>query len=272
MLSIYEAILDLGTPFRRPESGLQARFVKVLAQRVEARAEGAAPRSLTSFANLRGMSGVFLAGPAPLWLLAPDRGPVRAFAAHVYDVASFSSLSSTDYLIANSTGLHRYELPDLHYDRPVPWIGVVDGKSYAHVVYDSQSQTFICSGNYAAPFCLFDDEGMPLWEADATDLLGPETVRSSLELMIPGTWDVVDGCVTPPLLQSEGFRRRTAMNSARMNRSSPLRVSAPIPFLPRPANVNTSAPARSSIKARIRHRRERSICSRSFLSSTRAKG
>jgi cleavage and polyadenylation specificity factor subunit 1 len=196
LLIAYEAVFDFAS-FRRQTSGLHVRFVKTLAHRLGPALPDVSTRRLCPFADLRGMAGAFITGTSPVWLLAPDRGPLRAFDNQVKDVLSFCPVpgSSASYLVLTTSGLHRLELPDLHYDRPVPWLGVVDGKPYSYIVYDPPSETFACASNYPAPFCLFDDEGMPLWEADAADLLGPETMRSSLELVVPGGFDVVDGCV-----------------------------------------------------------------------------
>lgn len=103
------------------------------------------------------------------------------------------------------------------YDAKLPWQIVNEGKTYSAIAFDRPSETYVGAALYRVPFQTFDEEGKPAFSPDSmcffsgyfhsradgcplcTDptLLNPEPKnhRSALELLLPGSWEVIDGFV-----------------------------------------------------------------------------
>jgi len=63
---------------------------------------------------------------------------------------------------------HLYEasLPSTCLDHELPWTTGSSGRTYSAVAFDQNSNTFVTTSIYDAPFELFDDEGQPVWRPD----------------------------------------------------------------------------------------------------------
>lgn len=72
---------------------------------------------------------------------------------------------------------------------------MVRGRLFAGIAFHQASQSYAAISDFSAPFEVFDDEGEPLHPNQSEDPLEPTTERSAIELIEPGSWRTVDGCV-----------------------------------------------------------------------------
>jgi hypothetical protein len=102
-LAVYEAAPDFASApnFADRELFLAVRFIKSMARQLGGRAthgDDIEPkRRLSPFTLVGGLSGVFVTGDMPLWLLASDQGPARLLESAQKGVFSFSSFDGHEH-------------------------------------------------------------------------------------------------------------------------------------------------------------------------------
>lgn len=82
---------------------------------------------------------------------------------------------------------------DVHFSSTLPFSKVAEGRLYNSVTFDQPSQSYVASAVFAAPFEIFDEDGTPANRLYGEDLQEPESERSALELIEPGSWRTIDG-------------------------------------------------------------------------------
>lgn len=114
---------------------------------------------------------------------------------------------------------------DIVFDSPLPYTLVPKDRVYSHVAFDLQTGLYVGSTLHETKFVAFDEEGQPMWKergACATvgvqslqltfftqadpELVEPSVHRSTLELLVPGTWEAIHGCVHEQTMSRDCFR------------------------------------------------------------------
>ncbi|EJD52944.1 hypothetical protein AURDEDRAFT_81080 [Auricularia subglabra TFB-10046 SS5] len=185
------------------EAGLQLAFVRIMSRAVDTapieRAEkrGApAPRHLIPFST--SVSGVFLTGGKPGWILGTDKTAVRLVPAVNQVVHSFTACSlwgnRGEFLMNTDEGPCLVEwMPDLRLDEELPSFFMPRGRPYTSIAYEATTGMVIAASSLRSRFVLFDEDGNTVWKPDAEFISDPTTDTSSLELIDPETWTTVDG-------------------------------------------------------------------------------
>ncbi|BGP26347.1 cleavage and polyadenylation specificity factor subunit 1 [Rhodotorula toruloides] len=201
-----------------PPARLAARFVKTLVRHLPSaplRRKGAAAasdlpsprRDFLPFASIGGHAGVFLSGEEAFWLLKGDHGPARCFESAdrgVYGVVELGGGQQRDerggpverdeLALQTREGLSIARLPPaLSLDTVIPYTTIPKDRVYGHLAFDLDSGMYVGATLHQTRFVAFDEEGHPLWKEQATDLLEPMNYRSTLELLVPGSWQAIHG-------------------------------------------------------------------------------
>ncbi|GAA5985839.1 hypothetical protein JCM10908_006298 [Rhodotorula pacifica] len=218
-LAIYEAhaSTDAVPPsFAGAMPRLACRFVKSCIRHVPSappRRKGAEPnvppprRDLRPFRSVEGHAGIFITGEEALWVLKGEHGPVRCFEntdRGVYGLCELAGGLQQDEMggpvqgdeVAMQTreGLVIASMPrDLVLDAPLPYTLVPKDRVYSHVAFDLQTGLYVGSTLHETRFVAFDEEGQPLWKERDPELIAPTVHRSTLELLVPGTWEAIHG-------------------------------------------------------------------------------
>ncbi|KAI5476013.1 cleavage and polyadenylation specificity factor subunit 1 [Pseudohyphozyma bogoriensis] len=213
----YEAIpsISAAATSSRPES-LGVRFVKTVTKRLPtliARRpkRGAVDqdvlepprREFVPFTGIQGYTGAFVTGEDPFWILASDHGP-----AHIYDhgekaIYGFSKngfaetafgTAGADYVVQSKADVAVAMLPEhICFDREMPYLRVPRDRQYAQFTFDIDSGLYVAGALFSTEFMNFDEEGKPIFVDDTPELTDPTNYRSVLELVLPGTWQAIDG-------------------------------------------------------------------------------
>ncbi|EPQ53745.1 hypothetical protein GLOTRDRAFT_107026 [Gloeophyllum trabeum ATCC 11539] len=143
-------------------------------------------------------SGVFFTGDHPSWILATDKSGVRIHSSGHNVVHAFTSCSlwesKGDFLLYSDEGPSLLEwIPGVQITSELPSRSVHKGRAYSNIVYDSSTSLLVAASVRQAKFTSYDDDGNCLWEPDATNVSYPTCDCSSLELLSPETWSVMDG-------------------------------------------------------------------------------
>ncbi|KZT18929.1 hypothetical protein NEOLEDRAFT_1142724 [Neolentinus lepideus HHB14362 ss-1] len=144
------------------------------------------------------LSGVFFTGDHPSWILATDKSGVRIHSSGHNVVHAFTACSlwesKGDFLLYSDEGPSLLEwMPDIQVATDLPSRFVPRSQAYSHVVYESSTSLLVASNVRQAKFTTYDDDGNCLWEPDAPNVAYPMCDCSSLELISPETWTVMDG-------------------------------------------------------------------------------
>ena len=209
-LAVYEAFpsISAAASATRPAT-LGVRFVKVLTKRLPnppPRRRGAAPedfppakRELVPFNDLNGYTGVFVTGEEPAWLVAADHGPAQLYDHGEKGVYSFSPVAfeagdGIDFVVQSKQGASVAGLPrEIGFDRTMPITRVPVDRQYGELVFDLDSGLYVGGTLNETPFASFTEDGEPVFTADGPDLTEPTNYRSTVELIVPGTWQAIDG-------------------------------------------------------------------------------
>ncbi|TFK49248.1 hypothetical protein OE88DRAFT_1662681 [Heliocybe sulcata] len=215
-LSIYEAChLDQAPEEPQParSSPLMVQFVKVASrafaiQRAEETEKTILAEQKKIFRHLIPfvtspspgvvLSGVFFTGDHPSWLLATDKSGVRIHSSGHNVVHAFTACSlwesKGDFLLYSDEGPSLLEwMPGIQIATDLPSRFVPRSQAYSHLVYESSTSLLVASSVRQAKFTTYDDDGNCLWEPDAPNVTYPVCDCSSLELISPETWTVMDG-------------------------------------------------------------------------------
>ncbi|GAA5925405.1 hypothetical protein JCM1841_002835 [Sporobolomyces salmonicolor] len=220
-MAVYEAFPSLSSAVSRssadstqpPQPRLALRFVKTLVRHIPLaipRRKGAgaqsssdlppARRELVPFANVSGHAGAFLTGEEAFWLVKGAHGPARCVESAERGVYAFAGLERTqqeggECIVQTREGLSRATLPPaLTLDAPMPYTHVPKNRAYAYLTFDLESGLYVAGTLNETRFVAFDEDGQVVWkEAGAPGLVDPYNYQSTLELLVPGTWEAIDG-------------------------------------------------------------------------------
>ncbi|KAM0789430.1 hypothetical protein ACM66B_000255 [Microbotryomycetes sp. NB124-2] len=200
-LAVYEAVPAFPLTSRRDVS-LGARFVKVAMRRFNE-----TPRrtrdSQFSTARRDFVCGQFgpqnshaacVTGEEPVWIVCSDHGPARIVDAADKSVYGLAALDSGYVLIQDRENGRIGRLPtDICVDADIPYTRIRKDRRYAGIAFDLDSGLYVGGALFESDFMLFDDEGKPVFTNDKPDMTNPKSCRSALELIVPGTWEAIDG-------------------------------------------------------------------------------
>ncbi|GAA5822884.1 hypothetical protein JCM3770_004565, partial [Rhodotorula araucariae] len=222
-LAVYEAFASLSavapvTPTAPRAPRLAARFVKTLVRHVPAapvRRKGAGvgtgadlalpppKRGFVPFAALAGAgAAVLLTGDEAVWLVKGSHGPARAvehaergvYAAVELAGAPAGAEEAGEMVLQTRDGCFVARLPAaLTLDSPIPYTHVPKDRVYAHLAFDLESGLYAGATLNETRFVAFDEEGQPLWKEQDPNLIEPTNYRSTLELLVPGSWQAIHG-------------------------------------------------------------------------------
>ncbi|SCZ90601.1 BZ3500_MvSof-1268-A1-R1_Chr9g10894 [Microbotryum saponariae] len=210
-MAVYEAMPSITAgESSRPDrtASLGVRFVKMLTKRLPLPVRRKAKRGLDEeeplpsprrefipFINIDGFSGWFVTGDDPFWFIASDHGPVRYVESSEKNLYGFSPSANGDgYLVQSKDSLYAASLPyDVCFDREMPYQRVPKDRRYAAVTFDLDSGLYVAGALYDTVFMNFDDEGKPVYVNENPEITDAHNFRSTLELIMPGTWKAIDG-------------------------------------------------------------------------------
>ena len=214
-LNIYETqprfTLDTATQARR---SLAVRFRKVFTDLLNPLSQSSLPSAIIPFANLEGLTGAFITGDKPQWVISSDSHPIHTYALKL-PVVAFGRTTHTggegDYFIKNSDGCSICTIPSgLGTDWIMPCERYDMERTYTNIAFDPTSGLYVGASAISVPFQAYDEEGEiqhgPEGEfsiasrvAELTqlgeNLIPPKNERSTLELFSTGgkPWRVIDG-------------------------------------------------------------------------------
>ncbi|KEP51741.1 cleavage and polyadenylation specificity factor protein [Rhizoctonia solani 123E] len=156
-----------------------------------------AGRALVPFKSAN-MSGVFVTGDHPFWLLRTDTSPLRTHPHAAQYVNSFTPCSifeKGEYLVHSDEGATIVEwLPDVDIGPEIPCRSYAsdDGRVYTSVAYDVSTRHVLAASALRTTFAYYDEDANEIYTPDAAHP-NPQIHCSALELITPDTWTTVDG-------------------------------------------------------------------------------
>ncbi|GAA5941609.1 cleavage/polyadenylation factor CFT1 [Sporobolomyces koalae] len=207
---LYEAFAAEVPPVSRSTSNdsplplprLALRFVKTLVHHVPVstpRRKGSnlpvpARKEIVPFSAVSGYAGAFVTGEEPVWIVKGKHGPARLFEAGEKGVYGFSLSVDGDFAIMTREGLQLATLPaTVSFNHDLPLSFVPKDRTYAYLTFDLDSGMYVAATLNETRFVAFDDEGVPVFKETAPRLLEPTNYQSTLELLVPGSWNAIDG-------------------------------------------------------------------------------
>ncbi|TCD71004.1 mRNA cleavage and polyadenylation factor subunit [Steccherinum ochraceum] len=153
---------------------------------------------VTSPAPGRSFTGVFFTGDRPCWILCTDKGGVKMVPSSHSVVHAFTACSlwesKGDFLLYSEEGPTLEEwMPNVQFDQHLPSRTVPKPRAYSNVVFEPTSALLVAASVAHNKFASYDDDGNTLWEPDAPDVSYPYCETSTLELISPDSWTVMDG-------------------------------------------------------------------------------
>ncbi|KAL1407554.1 mRNA cleavage and polyadenylation factor subunit [Vanrija albida] len=199
-LNVYEAqprfTLDARDQSRR---SLAVRFRKVHTQLLSTSAGSSLAYSIIPFENIEGLTGAFVTGEKPHWILSSDAHPVRSFglkqAAYAFAKATHLGGKGEYFMRIEDGSFLCYMPPTLNTDFTLPVDRYKMERTYSRVTFDPQSGHYVGATALSVPFQAYDEEGEIQLGIEGENLIPPLNERSSLELFSAGSdpWRVVDG-------------------------------------------------------------------------------
>ncbi|CEL62153.1 Protein CFT1 OS=Cryptococcus neoformans var, neoformans serotype D (strain B-3501A) GN=CFT1 PE=3 SV=1 [Rhizoctonia solani AG-1 IB] len=204
-LAIYEPVpapppsesSDNPTPAR---DQLTLQFVKVFSRALPLEmhdTKRVAGRSLVPFKSAN-MSGVFITGDHPFWLLRTDTSPIRIHPYAAQYVNSFTPCTifeKAEFLVHSDEGTTVVEwLPDVDVGHEIPCRSYAsdDGRVYTSVAYNVPTRHILAASALRTTFTYYDEDSNEVYTPDATHP-NPQIHCSALELITPDAWTTVDG-------------------------------------------------------------------------------
>ncbi|KAL5476911.1 CFT1 [Sanghuangporus weigelae] len=144
------------------------------------------------------LSGVFVTGDEPCWIVSTDKEGLRIHSCGFQIVNSFTSCSiwdsKSDFLMHTDEGPCLLEwLPNVNVGTDMPSRTITIGRTYNKICFDPASGLMVASSLLPNQFTIFDEDGNKMWEPDAPDINYPHNVMSSLELFASDFSCVMDG-------------------------------------------------------------------------------
>ncbi|ELU39366.1 cleavage factor protein [Rhizoctonia solani AG-1 IA] len=187
-LAIYEPVPAPPPPDSSENSApvrdqLTVQFVKVFSRALPLDmhdTKRVAGRSLVPFKSPN-LSGIFVTGDHPFWLLRTDASALRIYPHAAQYVNSFGT-TVVEWL------------PDVDISHEIPCRSYAsdDGRVYTSVAYDVSTRHILAASALRTTFAYYDEDSNELYTPDATHP-NPEIHCSALELITPDTWTTVDG-------------------------------------------------------------------------------
>ncbi|KAG8688697.1 mRNA cleavage and polyadenylation factor subunit [Ceratobasidium sp. 423] len=179
---------------------LAIQFVKVLSRVLPLDTHDTkrvAGRSLVPFKSSN-ISGIFVTGDHPFWLLKTDTSPLRTHPHAAQYINSFTPCSifeKGEYLVHSDEGTTVIEwLPDLEIGLEIPCRSYAsdDGRVYTSIAYDVSTRHILAASALRTTFAYYDEDSNEIYTPDASHP-NPQIHCSALELITPDTWTTVDG-------------------------------------------------------------------------------
>ncbi|GAA5993443.1 hypothetical protein JCM5350_000095 [Sporobolomyces pararoseus] len=196
-----------------PPPRLALRFVKTLVHHVPIsipRRKGGQTDSLpppvrkelipfNKISSEQELSGLFITGEESYWFLKNRQSNVKVFESNQKGIYSFAQIRDGDFLTFNLShqeggGLQISTIPETtSISHELPLTKVEKDKVYGYLSFDLDSGLYVASTLNQTNFVAFDDEGVPVFKETAPGLLEPKNYQSTIELLVPGTWQAIDG-------------------------------------------------------------------------------
>nr|ODO03748.1 protein CFT1 [Cryptococcus depauperatus CBS 7855] len=147
--------------------------------------------NIISFSNIEGLTGAFITGEKPQWIISNDTHPLRAFALKQAAMAFGKTThlgGKGEYFIRIEDGSFIcYLPPTLNTDFAIPCDRYRMERPYTRIAFDPTSAHYVGAASIEVPFQAYDEEG--------ENLIPPTNQRSTLELFSQGSdpWCVIDG-------------------------------------------------------------------------------
>ncbi|KAI0302807.1 CPSF A subunit region-domain-containing protein [Multifurca ochricompacta] len=153
---------------------------------------------VTSPAVDRTLSGVFLTGENPSWILQTDKAAIKLIPSGHAVVHAFTATShwdgKGDFLLYSDEGPTLLEwMPDLDLNMDLPSRHIPRGRSYTNVLFEPTNCLLVAASLMQAPFSSYDEEGNEMWTPDAPNVSYPMSECSALELFSPDDFICIDG-------------------------------------------------------------------------------
>ncbi|BEI92713.1 uncharacterized protein CcaverHIS019_0503410 [Cutaneotrichosporon cavernicola] len=198
--NIYEAqsrfTLDARDQSRR---SLAVRFRKVYTQLLAQTAISNLGYNIVPFADLEGLTGAFITGERPHWILASDAHPVHAYglkqAAYAFGRTTHHGGTGEYFLRIEDGSFICYLPPTLNTDFAMPCDRYAMERTYTAIAFDPPSGHYVGASNISVPFQAYDEEGEIQEGPEGENLVPPLNERATLELFSAGSdpWRVLDG-------------------------------------------------------------------------------
>lgn len=235
-LNIYEAqprfTVDARDQSRR---SLAVRFRKVHTQLLSVTPSSTVKPTAIPFTDIEGLTGAFITGERPHWIISSDSHPIRAFglkqAAYAFCKTTHQGGHGEYFLRIEDGSFICYMPPTLNTDFAMPCDRYKMERTYTHVAFDPPSCHYVAAAAMSVPFQAYDEEGEILLGPEGPNLLPPKNERSSIELFSAGSepFRVLDGydfdqneevlCVESVTLESSssptGFRDFIAVGTGK---------------------------------------------------------
>ncbi|KAH8116054.1 cleavage factor protein [Phellopilus nigrolimitatus] len=144
------------------------------------------------------LSGVFVTGDQPSWIVCTDKEGLRIHSCGYQVVNSFTTCSvwdsKGDFLMHTDEGPCLLEwMPDMNLGTKMPSRSVPQPRTYTNVTFDATTGLVVAASSIHNLFTLFDEDGNKLWEPDAPNVNYPQSEMSTLELFPSDFSCVMDG-------------------------------------------------------------------------------
>ncbi|KAF8500474.1 CPSF A subunit region-domain-containing protein [Russula emetica] len=220
------------------------------------------------------LSGVFLTGENPSWILRTDKASVKVIPSGHAVVHAFTATSlwgwKGDFLLYSDEGPTLLEwMPDVDLNLGMPSRHIPQGRSYTNIVFEPTSNLLVAASLVQAQFSSYDEEGNEMWSPDAPNVSYPTSESSALELF-SSDYVAIDGyefasnefvnslaCVSLETLSTESGHKDFIAVGTTINRGEDLAVKGAtyvfeiVEVVPEPGPV-----MKRSFKLRLRCRDE----------------
>lgn len=174
------------------------------------------PRKIIQLQEVNSLAGHLVLGDEPLLILSTNHSIPRFFEmdGSVYSACDCSlndenglivldaavsltilvSYHAKKAEIQNNPVLFSYP-PLLDFSLQLPHEPLIGGRYFHDIVYDSDRRIYAASSSQYQKFAMYDGDGNIMWKPPPNLLKASasENLRSSLELISPRDWDVIDG-------------------------------------------------------------------------------
>jgi cleavage and polyadenylation specificity factor subunit 1 len=142
---------------------------------------------VTSPAPDKTLSGVFLTGENPSWIVQTDRASVKVIPSGHAVVHAFTATSlwdwKGDFLLYSDEGPTLLEwMPDVDLNLDMPSRHIHRGRSYTNIVFEPTNCLMVAASLLQAQFSSYDEDGNELWTPDVPNVSYPTSECSALEL------------------------------------------------------------------------------------------